>query len=66
MEAAATVQATAQEAAQQIVAVRGWPQRWRRLFTFAFFFMMTMQIDKLNLSFMFVDQSFMSHFGLLG
>jgi MFS transporter, ACS family, glucarate transporter len=66
MEAAATVQVTTQEAAQQIVAVRGWPQRWRRLFTFAFFFMMTMQIDKLNLSFMFVDQSFMSHFGLLG
>ena len=28
--------------------------------------MMTMQIDKLNLSFMFVDQAFMSHFGLLG
>jgi MFS family permease len=57
---------TAQETAQEIVQVRGWPQRWRRLFTFAFFFMMTMQIDKLNLSFMFVDQSFMLHFGLLG
>jgi hypothetical protein len=28
--------------------------------------MMAMQIDKLNLSFMFVDQSFMQHFGLLG
>lgn len=41
---------------QEIVQVRGWPQRWWRLFTFTFFFMMTMQIDKLNLSFMFVDQ----------
>jgi sugar phosphate permease len=51
---------------QQIVSARGWPQRWWRLFTFAFFFMMTMQIDKLNLSFMFVDRAFMDHFGLVG
>ena len=33
---------------------------------FSFFFMMTMQIDKLNLSFMFVDPAFMQHFGLAG
>ena len=51
---------------QEIVQVRGWPQRWWRLFSFAFFFMMTMQIDKINLSFMFVDRAFMLHFGLLG
>jgi MFS family permease len=51
---------------QEIVQARGWPQRWWRLFTFAFFFMMTMQIDKLNLSFMFVDKAFMQHFGLVG
>jgi MFS transporter, ACS family, D-galactonate transporter len=51
---------------QQMVQARGWPQRWWRLFTFAFFFMMTMQIDKLNLSFMFVDKEFMQHFGLVG
>ena len=51
---------------QDIVQARGWPQRWWRLFTFAFFFMMTMQIDKLNLSFMFVDHAFMEHFGLVG
>jgi MFS transporter, ACS family, D-galactonate transporter len=51
---------------QEIVQARGWPQRWWRLFTFAFFFMMTMQIDKLNLSFMFVDHPFMEHFGLIG
>jgi MFS transporter, ACS family, D-galactonate transporter len=51
---------------QEIVQARGWPQRWWRLFTFAFFFMMTMQIDKLNLSFMFVDRPFMDHFGLVG
>ena len=51
---------------QEIVRVRGWPQRWLRLFGFAFFFMMTMQIDKINLSFMFVDRAFMQHFGLLG
>ncbi|MFZ3310211.1 MAG: MFS transporter, partial [Xanthobacteraceae bacterium] len=50
----------------EIVQARGWPQRWWRLFAFSFFFMMTMQIDKLNLSFMFVDQAFMQHFGLLG
>ena len=53
-------------ASQQIVQARGWPQRWWRLFSFSFFFMMTMQIDKLNLSFMFVDRPFMLHFGLLG
>ena len=51
---------------REIVQTRGWPQRWWRLFTFAFFFMMTMQIDKLNLSFMFVDKAFMQHFGLVG
>jgi MFS family permease len=51
---------------QEIVQGRGWPQRWWRLFTFSFFFMMTMQIDKLNLSFMFVDRPFMEHFGLVG
>lgn len=51
---------------QEIVQTRGWPQRWWRLFSFAFAFMMTMQIDKLNLSFMFVDQPFMQHFGLAG
>jgi MFS family permease len=51
---------------QETVAVRGWPQRWWRLFTFSFFFMMTMQIDKVNLSFMYVDRAFMEHFGLLG
>jgi sugar phosphate permease len=51
---------------QEIVQRRGWPQRWWRLFTFSFFFMMTMQIDKLNLSFMFVDRPFMEHFGLVG
>lgn len=53
-------------APQEIVKVRRWPQRWYRLFSFAFFFMMTMQIDKINLSFMFVDRAFMQHFGLLG
>jgi MFS transporter, ACS family, D-galactonate transporter len=52
--------------AQELAQVHGWPQRWWRLFTFAFFFMMTMQIDKLNLSFMFVDKAFMAHFGLTG
>ena len=51
---------------EEIVQIRGWPQRWWRLFTFSFFFMMTMQIDKLNLSFMFVDPAFMQHFGLAG
>jgi sugar phosphate permease len=51
---------------QEIARVGGWPQRWWRLFTFSFFFMMTMQIDKVNLSFMYVDQAFMEHFGLLG
>jgi MFS transporter, ACS family, D-galactonate transporter len=51
---------------QEIVQARGWPQRWWRLFSFSFFFMMTMQIDKLNLSFMFVDRPFMQHFGLVG
>jgi sugar phosphate permease len=50
----------------EIVQARGWPQRWWRLFSFSFFFMMTMQIDKLNLSFMFVDRPFMQHFGLVG
>jgi MFS family permease len=50
----------------EIVRARGWPQRWWRLFTFSFFFMMTMQIDKLNLSFMFVDRPFVQHFGLVG
>jgi MFS family permease len=54
------------EASQQLAQVHGWPQRWWRLFTFSFFFMMTMQIDKINLSFMFVDRAFMEHFGLLG
>jgi sugar phosphate permease len=52
--------------APDVIQARGWPQRWWRLFTFAFFFMMTMQIDKLNLSFMFVDRAFMEHFGLVG
>jgi sugar phosphate permease len=51
---------------QEIVQVRGWPQRWWRLFPFAFFFMLTMQIDKVNLSFLFVDKAFMQHFGLVG
>jgi ACS family D-galactonate transporter-like MFS transporter len=51
---------------QETVRAGGWPQRWWRLFTFAFFFMMTMQIDKLNLSFMFVNSAFMQHFGLAG
>lgn len=53
-------------ASQEVDRVRGWPQRWWRLFTFSFFFMMTMQIDKVNLSFMYVDKAFMQHFGLLG
>ncbi len=56
----------AQQTSQEIVQVRGWPQRWWRLFTFVFFFMMTMQIDKVNLSFMYVDQAFMQHFDLVG
>lgn len=51
---------------QETAQVRGWPQRWWRLFTFSFFFMMTMQIDKVNLSFMYVDRAFMQHFGLVG
>jgi len=53
-------------APQEFVEARGWPQRWWRLFSFSFFFMLTMQIDKINLSFMFVDRAFMQHFGLLG
>lgn len=37
-----------------------------RLFPFLFFLMLTMQIDKTNVSFMYVDREFSSHFGLLG
>lgn len=43
-----------------------WPARWARLFPFLFFLMLTMQIDKTNVSFMYVNQAFSSRFGLLG
>lgn len=45
---------------------RGWPVRWMRLFPFLFFLMLTMQIDKTNVSFMYVDRAFSARFGLLG
>lgn len=45
--------------------VQSWPRRWRRLFPFLFLLMMTMQIDKINISFMFVNRPFATQFGLI-
>ena len=42
-----------------------WPVRWARLFPFLFFLMLTMQIDKTNVSFMYVNHAFSSRFGLV-
>ncbi|MCL6592698.1 MAG: MFS transporter [Alicyclobacillus sp.] len=43
-----------------------WPQRWWRLFSFTFALMLTMQIDKTNISFLYVNPPFLRQFGLEG